>query len=101
VGDLKHAKASIKTIRGLVKVDWERCEKSFAMKVTIPANSQAKVSIPKMGLRNVSVGERGVPIWEDGEFIEGVSGIMAGGETEDYVSFHVGSGTYVFQLMAH
>jgi alpha-L-rhamnosidase len=98
VGDLKYAKASIKTVRGLVKVDWERCEKSLAMKVTIPVNSQAEVSVPKVGLRNVSIRERGEVIWEAGEFIKGVPGITAGGETEDYVSFHAGSGYYFFHL---
>lgn len=98
VGDLKHAKASIKTLRGLVAVDWERRERSLAMKVTIPVNSQAKISVPRIGLRNVSVRESGRSIWEAGEFIKDVPGIIAGSETEDYVSFDVGSGSYVFQL---
>lgn len=98
VGDLEYAKASIKTVRGLVAVDWERDEKSLAMKITIPVNSQAKASVPKMGLRNVSVRESVGIIWEAGEFIKGVPGITAGSESDDYVSFHVGSGTYIFQL---
>jgi alpha-L-rhamnosidase len=99
VGDLTHARASIKTVRGLVAVDWEKGGNYLEMKVIIPVNSQAKVSVPKMGLRNVSVRESGRAIWEAGKFIEDVPGITAGSETEDYVSFDAGSGSYIFQLI--
>ncbi|MBW2084220.1 MAG: family 78 glycoside hydrolase catalytic domain, partial [Deltaproteobacteria bacterium] len=53
VDDLKYARASIKTVRGEVKSNWTRNSNEFCLDVSIPVNSQAKVSIPKMGLENV------------------------------------------------
>ena len=98
VGDLKRAFASIKTVGGPAVIDWERTDKLFKMKVVIPANTVAKVSIPRMGLTEITITESGQILWEAGEFVHGVSGITAGDETPDDVTFDVGSGSYVFQL---
>jgi len=98
VGDLTFAKASLKTVRGFAAIDWRRGEKSLAMNVTIPVNSTAKVSIPKMELKDVAITESGEAVWRDCTFIRGVSGISAGSESDDYVTFDVGSGSYAFEL---
>lgn len=98
VGDLTCAKASLKTVRGLVAVDWKRSRKSFRMRVTIPPNSTARVSVPKLGLKEIAVTESGRPVWKTGRFVTGVPGIGAGSETGEYMSFSVGSGVYVFRL---
>jgi alpha-L-rhamnosidase len=90
VGDLTYAKASLKTVRGLVAVDWKKGSKSFDMKVTIPANTTAQVSVPKLGLKEIVVTESQKPIWKAAEFVTGVPGIRAGNETDDYVTFDVG-----------
>ena len=98
LGDLTGAMASIKTVRGIVSSGWKKDGNSLALKVSIPVNSQAKVSVPRMGLKNVTVTESGKSIWKTGKFIKGVSGITAGSETSDYVTFDVGSGPYAFRL---
>lgn len=77
---------------------WERTSDSLTLKVIIPVNSQAKVSVPKMGLGNIVVGESGKHIWKDGSYVDGVAEIVDGNESDDYVKFDVGSGSYVFQL---
>jgi len=98
VGDLEYAKASLKTVRGLVAVDWKKGDESLEMKVTIPVNTTAKISVPKIGQKEIAIMESGKALWKAGKFIEGVSGITAGNETNDYVTFDVGSGSYDFQL---
>lgn len=98
LGDLTHASASIRTVRGIVSSSWERTSDSLTLKVIIPVNSQAKVSVPKMGLGNIVVGESGKHIWKDGSYVDGVAEIVDGNESDDYVKFDVGSGSYVFQL---
>jgi len=87
VGDLTFAKASVKTVRGLIGVDWMRGDRSFDMKVTLPANSLGKVSVPKMQLKNVTITESGNTVWQDGSYVGKVLGITGGTETEDYVTF--------------
>ena len=69
-----------------------------AAPVTIPVNSEAKVSVPKISLRNVSVVESGKVIWKDGLYVSSVAGITGGSESADCVTFDVGSGSYSFKL---
>ena len=98
VGNLKYAKASVKTVRGMVAVDWKRGDRSLEMKVTVPVNGRAKVSVPKLELKNVAITEGRTTIWKDGAYVREVVGITGGSETNDYVTFDVGSGLYCFTL---
>ncbi|GAF83885.1 unnamed protein product, partial [marine sediment metagenome] len=98
VKDLTYAKASLKTVRGMVSSHWKKTEGSVTLEVAIPVNSTAKVSVPKIGLRNVTVTESDKTIWKNGKLLKGISGITSGTETEDYVTFETGSGSYTFVL---
>jgi len=64
----------------------------------IPVNSRAKVSIPKIGLKNVTISEGGKPLWKDGSYVGGIAGITDGSESDDCVTFDVGSGAYSFKI---
>ncbi|MFP4621256.1 MAG: alpha-L-rhamnosidase C-terminal domain-containing protein [Bacteroidales bacterium] len=46
-GDLEHASIKTPTIRGSVKVSFEKSESSFDMEFTIPANTSAQVVLPE------------------------------------------------------
>ncbi|HUW20645.1 MAG TPA: family 78 glycoside hydrolase catalytic domain [Sedimentisphaerales bacterium] len=98
LGDLTYAKASIRTIRGWVTSEWLKKDNAITLKVTIPVNSDAQVSVPKIGLKNIVVTESGKTIYKNGRFIAAVSGITGAAETDDYVTFETGSGSYSFSL---
>jgi len=98
VGDLKHAKAAITTVRGVVSSSWKKNGKSLVLNVVLPVNSQAKVSVPTIGLKNFTITEGGEVIWKDNAYVAGVAGISRGRRTDDYVTFDVGSGQYSFKL---
>ena len=98
VGGLTGVEAEVKTQSGTVAVAWQRDAGTFAMQVTIPVNTRAQVSVPKLGLGAVSVSEGGETIWEAGAFRPGAAGISAGEESGDAVTFAVGSGSYAFRL---
>ena len=98
LGDLESASASIKTVRGMVSSSWKRSGNSLSLEVAIPVNSEAKVSVPKMGLQDVVVEEGGKVVWKNGSYVAGTAGITGGSETTDYVTFDVGSGRYSFKL---
>ena len=98
VGDLTYAKASLRTVRGLVSSHWKKTDDSLTLQVVIPVNSTAVISVPKAGLGRAAVKESGRPIWKAGKLVKGVSGITSGSESKEYVTFNVGSGSYVFQL---
>jgi len=98
LGDLKHAEASIKTVRGKVSSSWKRTDNSLLLETTIPVNSTAKVSVPKIGLQNVTVSESGKTVYNAGQFLEGAAGIASAQNNDKYVTFDVGSGSYSFRL---
>jgi alpha-L-rhamnosidase len=66
--------------------------------VSIPANSEAKVSVPKAGLEDVRVEESGTLIWRSRSSVGGAAGVKGGSEGVDYVTFDTGSGSYSFKL---
>ena len=98
LGDLRHAEASIKTVKGIISSRWKRTRDSFVLEVEIPVNSTAKVSVPATGLKNVVITEGGTVIWKDGAYAKGVAGITAGKRESGYYTFDVGSGKYHFTV---
>jgi alpha-L-rhamnosidase len=100
LGDLTHASASVRTVRGMISSSWIKTDETFDLEVEIPVNSKAKVSVPKLGNRNVTVSESATPVWDENAFVEGNPGVTGGSEDEAYVTFDVGSGSYRFQLSA-
>ena len=99
-GDLTNAAASIKTIRGMVSSAWEKRDNALNLKVTIPVNSTAKISIPKMGALNITVFHNSQPIWVQDHFQEGADGINAADQETDYINIYLGSGSYEFNAVA-
>jgi hypothetical protein len=83
---------------GIVGVDWKLAGNRLTFKATIPANSRAEISIPKAGLRNVTVEENGRVLGQKGAYRGGVPGITAATDEPEYVTFHTGSGVYSFIL---
>lgn len=99
LGDLKHAGASVHTVRGLVASKWVRRDREFVLQAAIPTNVEAEVWVPKLGMRQVVVREGGAIVWEKGQLASGaVPGIVSGREERDHVVFEVGSGQYEFVL---
>jgi alpha-L-rhamnosidase len=95
---LNHAEASMKTIRGEVSSSWKKEGDAIEMKVTIPANSTAEVSVPKLGLKEpFTVSESGNIIWTNHQF-QKTTGISSGRESSNYITFETGSGNYDFVL---
>jgi alpha-L-rhamnosidase len=100
VDDLKDVSASISTPRGEAKSSWTKYGNGLHLDVTIPVNSQAKVSVPKMGLEHVTIKESQKIIWKDGSYVGGAAGISGGSEDAWYVTFDVGSGSYSFEIQS-
>ncbi len=98
LGDLTYASGSIRTVRGMVSSSWKRTDDSLAMEVAIPVNSQARISVPKIGLRNIIVTESGKAVWQKGKFLREVEGIISASESKEYITFTTGSGSYSFRI---
>lgn len=99
VGDLRYVSASVKTIRGMVSSSWKKNTHSLTLSIILPVNTQAKVSVPKMKLANVTIRESRKTVWGNGSYREGIAGIIGASEDDEYVTFEVRSGSYSFEML--
>ena len=58
-GDLKWAKGSYQSVRGIIKSGWEKTDKTISLDVSIPVNTTAEIWIPAK--QNAAVIEKGKP----------------------------------------
>jgi len=98
VGDLKYINASVKTLKGLIEVSWEKQEDLVTFTVSVPVNSEAEIRLPKL-YSCFAISESSKLIWENGTFYKGTSGIFETKESEEYISFTIGSGWYSFRII--
>jgi len=99
VGDLTHASASLKTIRGLIVSKWWREDNSLTLEVTIPVNSRGEVYIPLIALKNPVIKEGEKVIWKDDKFVQEIPEITFIKKEENHIIFNIGSGSYVFRVV--
>jgi alpha-L-rhamnosidase len=98
VGDLTFVDASVETVIGRVSASWKRHDRSFEMKIEVPVNSRAEVSVPTLGLDRFTILESGNGVWLAGKYLPGIKGISGGREDAGYVILEVGSGKYSFTV---
>jgi len=96
VKGLSSAGASLETTRGVISSKWHRGVEIIDLEVIIPGNTKAQIFVPKIGLEDPVIEEKGHIIWKDREFKNTVSGIYSGKEEEDHVVFSVCPGSYYF-----
>ena len=80
-GDLKWAKGSYQSVRGIIKSGWEKTDKTISLDVSIPVNTTAEIWIPAK--QNAAVTEKGEPV----KILRYVKG---------YAITEIGSGDYSF-----
>jgi alpha-L-rhamnosidase len=89
---LSFVEASQDTVMGTVKVRWERRDDDIVqLRVTIPANSTARVALP--------TGQHAA-ITESGRPLEKAEGVASAGFQNGRAALDIGSGTYEFAFAA-
>ena len=84
---LTFARATYDSVRGRIVSDWKQSPGAFSLRVTIPANAAATVTLPA---------HAGARIKESGAPIERVAGVRFVERRENEAVYQVGSGTYQF-----
>ncbi|MCH5377945.1 MAG: hypothetical protein JJ992_28645, partial [Planctomycetes bacterium] len=82
---LTWVKARYDSIRGPIRVDWQREHQQFRMTVTIPANTTASVTVPADGMDSVKIDQRPAADLLDVQRVRLADGTLV---------FEIGSGTY-------
>jgi alpha-L-rhamnosidase len=98
VGDLRSVMATEQTVRGPVAVSWIRGNTSLDLRVSIPAGMEANISIPKLGMMDLSIVEGGKAVWSENKYTEGTDGISGADDAADSIVLHAGSGPYHFEM---
>lgn len=98
VRDLFYASGSLTSIRGQVLSEWKRKDGMIELKVTIPVNCTAEITLPKFNMKNIALKEKGLQVYTRGQFLTGIGEIGMVEETELSLIIQVGSGTYHFEL---
>jgi alpha-L-rhamnosidase len=95
---LASAMASLSTVAGKVESSWQQSAGQLRLKVVIPANSDATVSIPLLKFKNAVVTEKSKKVWDNSSFVAGCEGISSGQMKDSCLIFNIGSGNYEFVL---
>ncbi len=98
-GDLKYAKATVDTIKGKVFSSWEKNDKFFSLKVSIPVGSTAKIYLPKIGFKKVELEESGIRIWDGDRIMENIPYITNIQVRSKHIKLNIESGTYNFRII--
>lgn len=88
-GNLTYARASYKSIHGLIVSDWKIEGATLTLKVTVPANTTATVFVPLTGKGEVAEG--GIPA-------DKAQGVKFLRKEASAAVYEVGSGSYVFTV---
>lgn len=89
IADLTHSRGSYKSLYGIIRSEWNKSDKSFHLRVEIPANTTATIFLPNENNRPIT--ESGIPI----DQVKGVTLI----KTDNQVSqIEIPSGTYHFSM---
>ncbi|MFJ8581735.1 family 78 glycoside hydrolase catalytic domain [Micromonospora sp. NPDC093277] len=83
---LDHVSVSQDTVRGTVSSSWQRSGRSFHLTVEIPANTTARVRVPRLG--------------SEAKHVTATGGARRVSVEDDAVVYEIGSGTYRFTVAA-
>lgn len=98
---LTAASFTIQTRRGPISAAWQRTEVGLSMAVTVPVGSRARVSVPKPHpAARFTIEEAGQVIWSGEARMPLPPGFLDSGEEQDFVTFTVGAGSYLFHRKA-
>lgn len=99
--DLSHAEASIPTIRGPVRVRWERnaIRDRIRLLISIPPTMKAHVILTVRDAEmEMHMTESGLIVWEREQFIKGINGVKQCIKTSNGFEFRLTSGDYDFTV---
>ncbi len=98
LGPLGRAEGSLWTLNGSVDVRWTKTDRRTTLRLTVPANTTARVVFPTDGSEHYRIRSGDIVIYEDGLFVGGVNGIQPGTNEPDGLALEVGAGSYLLRF---
>ena len=95
---LEWAEAGLQIPPGRVSASWKKSGDGFSLSVSIPGNTEARVSLPLPGPRSFEVYEGQNLVWPQ-EGTEPDTSLQFLGRDPGYLNFQVGSGQWNFKMV--
>ncbi|EFS31437.2 hypothetical protein BSGG_2137 [Bacteroides sp. D2] len=89
VGDITSAVTSYESPYGMIRCEWKKGREKYELKVSIPANSEAIISLPAATFEDVA---------DYGVDLTSVTSIIKMGTCQEGIKLKVGSGNYLFTV---
>lgn len=90
--------ASVETIAGKINAAWKKENDTFQYNTSIPANTSATVVLPVFNYKNILISESGLTIWDSGNFVSGVPGVINVKKEPGHIIISIESGKYNFMI---
>lgn len=98
ISGLAWAKSEIPTVKGMLRTGWEKPNATtLLLNAEVPANSRAKIHLPKLQTHGTQISEGDRVLWSNGTFTPAM-GIASAVETPEHVVVEVHSGQYHFTV---
>ena len=98
-GNLTWVEGSYESVNGLIEVRWDNKGGKFTLKITVPANTTAKVILPSMNKVNPLVHEGINPLFKNGKKFSNAQGVtFVELQNNNETVWNVTSGKYEFSV---
>lgn len=103
MGDLKQVSGTLPTPYGIIEASCNTTNSTFTQTLISPPKTIAIVAVPKnvfsqSGIKEIKVGN--VVVWKNGNLLKSVKGLDFHEEDDEYISFKVQPGTWIFTTIA-
>ena len=98
LGGLTDAQAVVPTVRGDIQARWLKQKGRAELILDVPANTNARVELPRTGLKRLKLRSKTNVLYEYGQFFANEAGVSLLQIDADYISLSVEPGHYDFVL---
>lgn len=101
IGNLTETSASVQTIYGEIYSKWKKQGQSVIFEIAIPGNTKAKLLLPKKRMIDYKfkLEESGLTLWENGQAVSPIEGVLSVRELNEGFEVKVLSGKYCFKVI--
>lgn len=98
MGPIKHIKTTVPSVKGDIRIELEKSDISFGLKLISPASTTAIIGIPKTKeIENIFANN--ASLWDSGQVACSCEGVEFAGEDKYYYKFSVKPGNWAFSAV--